>query len=396
MASADIRIIVNTASRNEIFGEELNEKKAAKRIQRKLRGTHIKKLGCLEEGNLEDGLRIVGGTCFMQAGNCGFNAVNELTKYVQSFMNSQIVYVNCSAKFLMERIPDGVSVYTWNEAIDKVLELQSDKNIENVFLVSIGGSYKNESPELDLQKDDGSVSANCEFCNSEGYYYWIVDGGKPKKQRSAEYAVNKSFSSIECYWEDDLTGCKSNMFLLKGENMFVQRDCDLRVSNPSFSKKVEYKDDGGKLHKLISIDTEFNDDCYIFHQSPHGDYYILIDSICDVSKIELVIKDIEGQAFSYPELLIGSSKLLNRQFLRLEKQAQYDNGEIKARDNWYSELQVLKSQPRSFLLTISTNSFSTDSIPRFHEVFYLSAVYYLNNGKKIEVKPIKVVFNPCE
>ena len=126
MASADIRIIVNSTYRNEIFGDELNDKKAAKRIQRKLRGTHIKKLGCIEEGSLEDGLRIVGGTCFMQAGNCGFNAVNELTKYVQSFMNSQIVYVNCSAKFHSERIPMGEAVYTWNEAIDKVLEMQSN------------------------------------------------------------------------------------------------------------------------------------------------------------------------------------------------------------------------------------------------------------------------------
>jgi hypothetical protein len=394
-ASADIRIIVNTSSRIEIFGDELNDKKAAKRIQRKLRGTKIKKLGCLEEGNLEEGLIVVGGTCFMQQGSCGFNAVNELNNYVQSFINTRILYVNCSAKFLKERIPDGLSGYSWNEAIDKVLELQSDKNIENIFLVCIRDSYKSENPELDLQFDDKNIVANCEMCSTEGYYYWMLDGGKPKKQHSEVFSTSKSFSKIECYWQDDLSGCKSNTYSLKGKNKLVRKDCDIKLSNPTFSETVEYKDAKGNRHKLVTMDSEFEDDCYIFHESPHSTYFILLDSICDVLRIQLFIKDVNGNEVS-SDLIFESSDLFEVQERRLEKQQLYDNREIKERGDWYSELQVLKYRPKSFLLRFSPNAFSTDDIPRFHEVFYLSAVYYLNSGEKIEVKPMKVLFNPCE
>lgn len=391
--AADIRIIVNSTSSSEIFGGELNDKKARKKIYRNLKKTPIKYLGCVEEGLLDENLKISGGTCFLQSRSCGYNDVNELRSYVQSFMNYAIVYVNCSSKFISERIPQGEAGVTWSDAIEKVSEMARNKNIENIFLVCIQGNYKSDLPEIQLELSSNEVTATCDECSSDGYYYWSVDDAKPKKTHSDQLLLKAGFNTVTCYWEDESGVCKSKTEKLNGRNKSSRSNgCRIENPNPAIRVDVKYQDKSGKINKLVSkddvVDEEYGE-CWVINHTPHTGYYILLDSICFVTSIDLEIKDIDGGLVKKKN--IDATRLFDQQIHRIEQRERFENGEETEDQGWKTELQVINQNKNCFLLMIEAPAFDS----RFHEIFQLSATYHLKNGELIVTKPIKAHFNPC-
>ncbi len=373
---AEIKLVVNSGSRQVIFGNETLYKKSAKKLERILEGKSIKRLGCDEEGIISADLVIRSGFCFGQARSCGYNEVIEFSKYVQTFMNYEIIYVNCSATFISERIPSGQSELTWSDALDRADAMKRNKNIDYIFLVHIEGKYKSDLPDLSLQlESDNKVYAICDGCEEDGKYHWSVDKGKEKKTSNDFLILPKSYQELECYWQNEYGDCKSNVAEIREEVGIEKKECNINNKNPS----VNYK------NKYVSEDNESK----IIHQTGHEDYYILFDSICDVNKLILILIDLNNNVVSENE--ISTLKLYNAHQKRVEQANANMYGSINERYQWKSELEILKENPGDFLYV--KNSMLFDN--RYNEVFYLSLEYVLDSGRRIQVKKEKVRFTSC-
>lgn len=361
---AEIKLVVNSGSRQVIFGNETLYKKSAKKLERMLEGKSIKRLGCDEEGIISADLVIRSGFCFGQARSCGYNEVIEFSKYVQTFMNFEIIYVNCSATFISERIPSGQSELTWSDALDRADAMKRNKNIDYIFLVHIEGKYKSDLPDLSLQlESDNKVYAICDGCEEDGKYHWSVDKGKEKKTSNDFLILPKSYKELECYWQNEYGDCKSNVAEIGGDSR--NKICDLKNSNPTMNVDNKY----------YSKDSE----SIIIHETNQTNYYFLVDSICDVDWIVLTLSDVKGR-------LVREEKISTEE-LALEHKNRIKSNEPKS----ISEKDIIEEYEKHFLIVLKEEFFKR----RFHEIFQLKMEYVLDSGRRIEGGISNVRFTSC-
>jgi hypothetical protein len=362
----EIKLIVNSGSRQIIFGNEVLTKKTEKKLKRNLKGSSIKRLGCDDEGLLTEDLGIQAGINFGQIRRCGYNEVIELTKYVQTYMNYEIIYVNCSSSFISERIPMGQSELTWSDALDTAEKMKQNKNIDYVFLVHIDGKYKSDLPDLSLELgSDSKVYAICDGCEGDGKYHWTIDEGRVRKTTNDYLSLPSGYQKLECYWQNEYGDCQSNIIEIAEERKILNKICNLKNNDPAINADNKY----------YSRDSE----SIIIHETNQTNYYFLIDSICDVDWIVLSLNDFKGRLVR--EVKISTSDLAKEHTDRMNSK----------QPKSISEKEIIDEFPRQFLIVLSEEFFKR----RFHEIFQLKVEYIIDSGNRIEVESTKVRFTSC-
>jgi hypothetical protein len=367
---AEIRLIVNNGSAQTIFGQEINDK-SLKKIARKREKNQLKmtRLGCDAEGSLGENFRINANICFGKNRNCGYNEVVELNQYLEKFMNYEVIYVNCSSEFLSERIPMGEATLTWKEAIDKAYELKDNMNLDYIFLVHIVGQHKRMQPDLNLELiDENKYQANCDGCSGEGKYHWIVDNGKEKRTDIDFFASYKSFTQLECFWRSELGDCESNVSEINSSDTPISINCDIVNPNPSINLSNDY------------VIYDKDEKSWVLLESNHTNYYLLLDSICNVESISITINDLNGKKIN--DEIWKAVELENQQSSRIMNKTE---GSAK------TELQVIEENPESFLIVIPPKIFKD----RFHEIFTITVEYLLTDGRVVKLGSKNIRFNPC-
>lgn len=368
---AEIRLIVNNGSSQTIFGEEMNDKRVETIARKKEKNQlKVKKLGCEMEGTIGENFRINGNICFSKNRSCGYNEVVELNQYLETFMNFEVIYVNCPSDFLSERIPMGEATLTWKEAIDKAKELNRNMNLDYIFLVHIAGKYKRMQPDLNLELiDENKYQANCDGCNGDGKYHWIVDSGKEKRTDNDFFVSYKSFSQLECFWRSEVGDCESNVSEIVYKKNPVSKNCDIVNPNPSVNLSNDY---------IIFDKVEKS---WILLESNHTNYYLLLDSICNVESISITINDLNGKKIN--DEVWRADELKNEHASRIANKSTDPSAK--------SELKVIDANPESFLIVITPKIFKD----RFHEIFTITVEYLLSDGKVVELNSKNIRFNPC-
>ena len=242
-------------------------------------------------------------------------------------------------------------------------------NLDYIFLVHIVGQYKRMQPDLNLELiDENKYQANCDGCNSDGKYHWIVDNGKEKRTDNDFFVSYKSFSQLECFWRSELGDCESNVFEITSDNTPISKDCEIVNPNPSINLSNDY------------IIYDEDEKSWILLESNHTNYYLLLDSICNVESVSLTINDLNGKKIN--DVVWKTVELKNEQATRIKNKTE---GSAK------TELHVIEENPESFLIVIPPKIFKD----RCHEIFTITVEYLLSDGKVVELNSKNIRFNPC-